>query len=182
MQYISTAKTTIVWNVHVDRNRWKPSWRTHSFPIASFISSYGHLNPPLRAFTLCFVLVLESHFSPRPYAVQILGPKERATDATLSVECLIIVLFVAMGVRAMSLLPRNDDADDVDASTEKNALTGLGETDARRHPHGYDSDEARTPWIRHFYRSILLNACTRHKYISYLTLQQGRYMMFQQND
>ena len=38
-------------------------------------------------------MVLESHFSPRP-SVQIFGLKGRATVATVSVECFVIVLVV----------------------------------------------------------------------------------------
>lgn len=64
-------------------------------------------------------MVLESHFSPR-LSVQIFGRKGRATVTAVSVECFIIVLFVVMGARAMRLFSRNDDVDDVDASTEEN--------------------------------------------------------------
>ena len=77
-----------------------------------------HLNPSSRSFTLGlhgFRIVLFS----AALAVQIFGRKERATVATLSVECFIIVLCVVMGLRVMWLSSGNEE-DGVDAFTEKN--------------------------------------------------------------
>lgn len=83
-----------------------------------------HLNPSSRSFTLClhgFRIVLFS----AALAVQIFGRKERATVATLSVECFIIALCVVMGLRVMWLSSGNEDVDGVDAFTEKSPpLTG----------------------------------------------------------
>jgi hypothetical protein len=72
---------------------------THSLPIASLIWSIVLFSAAL--------------------VVQIFGPNERATVVTLSVECFVIVLFGVMGAWVMRLFSRNDDVDDVDASTEK---------------------------------------------------------------
>ena len=75
-----------------------------------------HFNPSSRAFTLCLhgsrIVLFATVF-----AVQIFGPKERATVVTLSVEGFIIVLFLVMGVRVKLLYSTNDE---VDAPTENN--------------------------------------------------------------
>ncbi|KAF8123686.1 hypothetical protein EV363DRAFT_765742 [Boletus edulis] len=75
---------------------------THSLPIASLIWSIVLFSAAL--------------------AVQIFGRKELATVATLSVEFLIIVSFVVMGVRVMRLFYSNGDEDDVDTPTPKNLV------------------------------------------------------------
>ena len=54
-------------------------------------------------------------------AVQIFGPKEPVTVATLSMEVLAIILLVFMGMRVMQFFSRNDDGRDGDASTGKNS-------------------------------------------------------------
>ncbi|KAG6380356.1 hypothetical protein JVT61DRAFT_8468 [Boletus reticuloceps] len=61
-------------------------------------------------------------------AVQIFGRKELAIVATLSVEFLIIVSFVVMGVRVMRLFYSNGGEDNVDTPTERNLfpLDGRG--------------------------------------------------------
>jgi hypothetical protein len=83
-----------------------------------------HLNSSSRAFTLCLHGSRIALFS-AALAVQIFGRKERVTVVTLSVECFIIVFFMTMGAWVMRLFSRNDDVNDVDASTEKNPpLTG----------------------------------------------------------
>ena len=94
-----------------------------------------HLNPSLRAFTLCLHGTRIVLFS-AALAVQIFRPKERATVATLSVECFIIVLFMVMGVRVMWLFSKNHDVDDedaVDTYTEKkpHLLQGRSRTSSR---------------------------------------------------
>ena len=75
-----------------------------------------HLDPASRAFAHCLhgsrIVLFATAF-----AVQIFGPKERATVVTLSVECFIIVLFLVMGVRVKLLYSTNDE---VDAPTENN--------------------------------------------------------------
>jgi hypothetical protein len=78
----------------------------------------SHLHPSSRAFTLCLHGSRIVLFS-AALVVQIFGPNERATVVTLSVECFVIVLFGVMGAWVMRLFSRNDDVDDVDASTEK---------------------------------------------------------------
>ena len=50
-------------------------------------------------------------------AVQIFRPIELATIATLSVEILIIVSFVGMGMRVMRLFSQDEDGRDEDAPT-----------------------------------------------------------------
>lgn len=83
-----------------------------------------HFNPSSGTFMPCLHGSRIALFS-AALAVQIFGRKERATVVTLSVECFIIVFFVAMGVWVMQLFSRNDDVHDVGASTEKNLpLTG----------------------------------------------------------
>ena len=77
-----------------------------------------HLNLLSHAFTLCLYGPRIALFS-AALAVQIFGQKERTTVATLSIECLIIVLFVVMGMRVMRPFSRNDSVDGVDAVTEK---------------------------------------------------------------
>ncbi|KAN0094481.1 hypothetical protein V8E55_002768 [Tylopilus felleus] len=75
---------------------------THSLPIASLIWSIALFSVAL--------------------AVQIFGPKEHATVSTLSVECLIIVIFAVMGVRVMRHFYKNDDGDEVlDISAENHS-------------------------------------------------------------
>jgi hypothetical protein len=97
---------------------------THSLPIASLIWSCVILSTSSRAFTL-FLHDSRIVLFSAALAVQIFGPKERATVTTLSVECFIIVLCVAMGLRVVWLLSGKDGVDDVDASTEQiPALTG----------------------------------------------------------
>lgn len=59
-------------------------------------------------------------------AIQIFGPKEPATVATLGVECLILVLFGVMSVLVMQLFSRNDDegdGDDGDSSDDSEEKT-----------------------------------------------------------
>ena len=76
------------------------------------------------AFTLCLRGSRIALFS-SALALQIFGLNEFATVVAISVECCIIVFFVAMGVRVMRVFFRNDDVNDVDAPTEKNLpLTG----------------------------------------------------------
>ena len=54
-------------------------------------------------------------------AVQIFRPIEPATVATLSVEVLIIVLFMAMGMRVMRHFFQDDDGRDEDVPTGNNS-------------------------------------------------------------
>ncbi|KAN0094472.1 hypothetical protein V8E55_002759 [Tylopilus felleus] len=75
---------------------------THSLPIASLIWSIALFSVAL--------------------AVQIFGPKQHATVSTLSVECLIIAIFMVIGVRVMRHFSKNDDGDEVlDISVEKHS-------------------------------------------------------------
>ena len=94
---------------------------THSLPIASLIWSYV-VPTPSSSFTHLLT------FGPRialfsvALAVQIFGPKEHATVSTLSVECLIIVIFAVMSVRVMRHFYKNDDGDEVlDISAENHS-------------------------------------------------------------
>ncbi|KAN0094484.1 hypothetical protein V8E55_002771 [Tylopilus felleus] len=57
-------------------------------------------------------------------AVQIFGRKEPVTVATLSVEVLLIILFVFMGMRVTRLFSQNDDGQDGDASANSTRVTG----------------------------------------------------------
>ena len=53
--------------------------------------------------------------------VQIFGRKEPATVATLSVEALVIIFFVSMGMTVMPHFSQNNDERDEDASADKNS-------------------------------------------------------------
>ncbi|KAN0094363.1 hypothetical protein V8E55_002650 [Tylopilus felleus] len=70
---------------------------THSLPIASLVWSIALFSAAL--------------------AVQIFRPIEPATIATLSVEVLIIALFLVMGMRVMRLFSQDDGGRDEDAPT-----------------------------------------------------------------
>ncbi|KAN0094473.1 hypothetical protein V8E55_002760 [Tylopilus felleus] len=74
---------------------------THSLPIASLIWSIALFSVAL--------------------AVQIFGRRESATVATLSVEVLVIFLFVFMGMRVFRPFSQNDDGQDGDASVDMNS-------------------------------------------------------------
>lgn len=88
---------------------------THSLPIASLIwscviSSSGRHPQYLHGSRITL-------FS-TALAVQIFGPKERATVMTLGVECLIIVLFGAVGFGVTQLFSGSDDVGEVDTLAE----------------------------------------------------------------
>ncbi|KAG8215528.1 hypothetical protein J3R82DRAFT_9180 [Butyriboletus roseoflavus] len=81
---------------------------THSLPIACLVWSI----------TLFSVAL----------AIQIFGPKERATIVSLGVECFILLLFGAMSSFVIGLFFRNNDTESVDAST-KNDPPAKGQGD-----------------------------------------------------
>ena len=93
---------------------------THSLPIASLIWSYVvsiHLRIRPRVAHVVSRIALFSV----ALAVQIFGRRESATVATLSVEVLVIFLFVFMGMRVFRPFSQNDDGQDGDASVDMNS-------------------------------------------------------------
>lgn len=93
---------------------------THCLPNACLIWSYVIQR---RAWSR--LLLLYPHGSriilfAMALAAQIFGPKERPTVTTLGVECLILVLFGFVSMRAIWLSFGGDDVDNVVASAEDN--------------------------------------------------------------
>ena len=84
-----------------------------------------HVTPSSGVFTV-FSRGSRIVFFSAALGIQIFGPKQLATVATLSVEYFIIMLFLVMGVVVMRRFYRNHDGDgdDVDTSAEKTPQTG----------------------------------------------------------
>lgn len=103
---------------------------THSLPIASLIWSCVTSTSGRQS----VVSWLYSH-DPRitlfstALGVQIFAPKERATVATLGVECLIIVLFGIVGFGVTRLFSGSDGVGDVDTSAEQVTPLALSQCD-----------------------------------------------------